>query len=125
MFCGSLETTEYRLLLLSWMQVASIDKKHHTSGKNKLRSVLQKEARFVAIMIDAWTSKSVKSLILIFSTYPVHFIDDEWSLQSYVLTTRLFDGKRTTENVKEFLYSGEGIFILEKISCVVHDGAAT
>ena len=55
----------------------------------------------------------------------MHFIDDKWSLQSYVLTTRLFDGKRTTENVKEFLYSGEGIFVLEKIYCVVHDEAAT
>ena len=32
-----------------------------------------------------------------------HFIDENWSLQSYVLATRMFDGRHTAENVKEHL----------------------
>ena len=45
-------------------QVTSIMKKRHTSGKKKLCDVLQKEARFVAVTTDAWTSKLVASYML-------------------------------------------------------------
>ena len=76
-------------------QVTSMVKKRHMYGKKNLCNVLQKEARFVAITTDAWTSKAVKS----FTT--AHFIDDNWSLQSYVVATQMFDGRHTTENIKE------------------------
>ena len=86
-----------------WMpsrtQVTSMVKKRHTSGKKKLCNVLQKETRFVAVTTDAWMSKAVKS----FATYTAHFIDGNWSLQSYVLATRMFDGRHTAENVEEHL----------------------
>jgi len=102
-------------------QVVSIVKKRHASGKKSLCSVLQNKARFVAITTDAWTSKAVKS----FATYTVHFIDDQWRLQSYVLATRMFDGRHTAENITEHLCTVVKEFIpLEKISCVVHDEAA-
>ena len=58
-------------------------KKRHMYGKKNLCNDLQKEARFVAITTDAWTSKAVK----LFTTYVAHFIDDNWSLQSYVVAT--------------------------------------
>ena len=66
-------------------QITSMVKKRHGSGKKKLCNVLQKEARFVTVTTDAWTSnsKAVKS----FTTYTAHFIDGNWSLQSYVLAT--------------------------------------
>ena len=64
-------------------QVTSMVKKHQTYGKKNLCNVLQKEARFVAITTDAWTSKAIKSS----TTYTTHFIDDNWSLQSYVVAT--------------------------------------
>ena len=46
-------------------QVTSMVKKRHTSGKKKLCDVLQKEARFVAVTTDAWTSKAVNHLLCI------------------------------------------------------------
>ena len=64
----------------SQTHIASIGKKCHISGKKNLSNVLQKEARFVAITTDAWTSRAVKS----FATYSLHFIDNDWSLQSYI-----------------------------------------
>ena len=96
-------------------------KKRYTSGKKKLCNVLQKEARFVAVTTDAWMSKAVKS----FTMYTAHFIDGNWSLQSYVLATRMFDGRHTAENVKEHLCTVVKEFVsLKKVSCVVHDEAA-
>lgn len=102
-------------------QVMSMVKKRHTSGKKNLCNVLQKKARFVAVTTDAWTSKAVKS----FATYTVHFIDNDWSLQSYVLATRMFDGRHTADNVKEHFCTVVKEFVqLEKITCVVHDEAS-
>ena len=34
----------------------------------------------MAVTTDSWASKAVNS----FTTYTAHFIDDNWSLQSYV-----------------------------------------
>ena len=53
--------------------------------------------------------------------YTAHFIDDNWSLQSYVLATRMFDGKHTAENVKEHFCTVVKKFVplVEKIFCVV------
>ena len=90
-------------------------------GKKNLCNVLQKEARFMAITTDAWTSKAVKS----FTMYTAHFIDDNWSLQSYVVATRMFDGRHTAENVKEhFCTVVKEFVLLKKISCIVHDEAS-
>ena len=69
------------------------------SGLKKMCTVLQKEAHFMAVTTDAWTSEAVKS----FATYTTHFIDDNWGLQSYVLAIQMYDGRHTAENIKEHL----------------------
>ena len=51
----------------------------------------------VSITTNTWTFKAVKS----FAMYAAHFINDNWSLQSYILATRMFDGRHTAENIKE------------------------
>ena len=97
-------------------------KRPHTYGKKKLCDVLQKEARFMAVKIEVWMSKAVKS----FTTYTAHFIDGNWSLQSYVLATQIFNGRHTAENVKEHLCIVVKEFVPLKryVCCVVHDEAA-
>ena len=83
----------------SWIQVTSMVKKQHMSGKKKLCDVLRKETCFVAVTTDAWASKADIS----FAMHNAHFIDGNWSLQSYVLATRMFDGRHTAKNVKKHL----------------------
>ena len=75
----------------------------------------------MAITTDAWTSKAVK----LFTMYTTHFIDDSWSLQSYVVATRMFDGRHTAENVKEHFCTVVKEFVpLKNISCIIHDEAS-
>ena len=57
----------------------------------------------MAVTTEAWMSKAVKS----FAMYTAH--DGNWSLQSYVLATQMFDGRHTAENVRAFMYSGKEI----------------
>ena len=60
-----------------------------------------------------------------FATYTVHFIDSEWSLQSYVLATRVMDGRHTAVNIAQHLCTVVKEFLpLDKICGAVHDEAA-
>ena len=80
-----------------------------------------KETHFAAITTDTWTSRVVKS----FATYTVHFIDSEWSLQSYVLATRVMDGRHTGVNIAQHLCTVVKEFLpLDKVCGLVHDEAA-
>ena len=82
---------------------------------------MEKETRFAAIMTDTWTSRAVQS----FPTYTIHFIDSEWCLNSYVLATRIIDGRHTAINIVQHLHTVVKEFLpLDKICCVVHDEAA-
>ena len=105
----------------SWTQVTWWWKSATHMGKKNLCNVLWKEARFAAVTIDTWTSKAIKS----FATYIANFIDDNWSLQSCVLVTQIFDVRHTAGNIKEHLCTVVKKFVpLKNISCVVNDKAA-
>ena len=107
--------------LPSRTHVASIVKKRHILARKSLTNLLEKETHFAAITTDAWTSRAVRS----FATYTVHFIDSEWSLQSYVLATRVMDGRHTAVNIVQHLRTVVKEFLpLDKICGVVHDEAA-
>ena len=107
--------------LPSRTHVTSIVKKRHANGKRSLTTLMEKETRFAAITTDAWTSRAVQS----FATYTIHFIDSEWCLKSYVLATRIIDGRHTAVNIVQHLRTVVKEFLpLDKICCVVHDEAA-
>ena len=94
--------------------------KRHNEGKSELCALL-KEVPAVAITTDAWTSKAVRS----FATYTVHFLNESWELQSFVLATRPMDGSHTAEHIAEHVKSIAVEFgISDKITAVVHDEAA-
>jgi len=70
---------------------------------------------------DAWTSTTVRS----FATYTVHFNDSEWCLKSYVLATRVIDGRHTAVNVAQHFRTVVKEFLpLDKVCGVVHDESA-
>jgi len=60
-----------------------------------------------------------------FATYTVHFIDNEWCFKSYVLATRVIDGRHTAVNVAQHFQTVVKEFLpLDKVCGVVHDEAA-
>ena len=96
-------------------------KKRYKSSKKSLTTLVEKETRFAAITTDAWTCRAVKS----FATYTIHFNDSEWCLKSYVLTTRIIDGRHTAVKIAQHLQTVVREFLpLKKICCVIHDEAA-
>ena len=96
----------------SWMQVTSMVKSATCSEKEFVECFM-KGSTFV-VFTDSWTSKAVKS----FAIHIVHFIDDNWSLQSYVLASLMVDGRYIVENIKEHLCTvGKGFVQLER--CLV------
>ena len=50
----------------------------------------------VHLTTDAWTSRTNKSFI----TYTVHYVDEEFRIQSYVIATVEFRDTHTSENLK-------------------------
>ena len=55
----------------------------------------------------------------------MHFLDDDWDLQSFVPATRPVDGSHTASNLAEHIQSiAEKFGIRDKIVAVVHDEAA-
>ena len=63
------------------------------------------------VVTDSWTSKAVKS----FAMHIAHFIDDNWSLQSYVLASLMVDGRYIVENIKGHLCTvGRDLFSLKE-----------
>ena len=65
----------------------------------KVKAVL-KNAEFVALTTDGWTSRSMEGYI----TVTPHFIH-EWEIKNYVLQTRRMDQSHTSENLSEVLTS--------------------
>lgn len=65
----------------------------------KVKAVL-KNAEFVALTTDGWTSRSMEGYI----TVTAHFIH-KWETKNYVLQTRRMDQSHTSENLSEVLTS--------------------
>lgn len=82
-----------------------INQRVHFSDKvipkpyEKVKAVL-KNAEFVALTTDGWTSRSMEGYI----TVNAHFIH-EWEIKNYVLQTRRMDQSHTSQNLSEVLTS--------------------
>lgn len=96
----------------SWMQVTSMVKSA-TCSEKELWNALWKEALFV-VVTDSWTSKAS------FAMHIAHFIDDNWSLQSYVLASLMVDGRYMVENIKEDLCTVVKGFVQLERCLVLH-----
>lgn len=76
----------------------------------------------VYLTIDLWTNRNMTSFLGI----TVHFIDEEWKLNSFVLATDSFKGRHTAENIAE-AYDNviEKYRLTTKVSKVVSDNASS
>ena len=85
----------------------------------ELLSSLQK-IRIVALPRDIWTSRAVQAYL----TVTVHFITDDWLMNSEVLVTREMIERHTGVHIASSLTEIAEDWILErKIVAVVHDNA--
>uniref|UniRef100_A0A3Q1HRY1 HAT C-terminal dimerisation domain-containing protein n=1 Tax=Acanthochromis polyacanthus TaxID=80966 RepID=A0A3Q1HRY1_9TELE len=88
--------------------------------KLKVREGLIKANR-VVLTCDHWTSRTTES----YGTFTVHYITDEWELQSLVLQTRAMHESHTAANVNETFHSVAEEWGLTLSDCViVTDNAA-
>jgi len=84
--------------------------------RQKLHSVQD-----VSLTIDSWTSNHNESYLAV----TVHYIDDSWSLRSYLIDIANMPERHTSDNLQEKL---DGIIhgwnLEDKVVVIVHDNAA-
>ena len=107
----------------SGTHIASLVKKRHKSGRQELSQLFKREAKFVALTTDGWTSKATES----YNATTCHFIDSSWELCSCVLETSAFPESYTAENIKKKVHAAAESFQLpdSNVVGVVHDEAAS
>ena len=75
----------------------------------------------MALTTDIWTSADTEAYI----TLTVHYFDQNWKLQAFVLETNAFPETHTrVEIAKKLKTICDNFGIGEKVSTVVHDSAA-
>ncbi|KAM8843639.1 E3 SUMO-protein ligase ZBED1-like [Synchiropus picturatus] len=89
--------------------------------KMALKSILQGAAG-VALTADVWTSVPAEAYLGVMC----HFVGEDWSMQSYSLSTTLLEDGHTAEIIAEWLESVVASFDIspDKINAVVHDNSA-
>ena len=68
--------------------------KQYNEHKASLQEVLKKQ-QGIALTTDMWSSNANEAYI----TLTCHFLDDDWKLQNYVLSTKATDERHTGENI--------------------------
>ena len=75
----------------------------------------------VYLTIDLWTNRNMRSFLGI----SVHFIDEDWKLNSFVLAADSFPGRHTAENIAQAYNNKiEKFKLTTKVTKVVSDNAA-
>ena len=116
-----LQFLEPGFVVPSRTHLTSLIKARYGKAKAELRDVFKREAKTVAITSDAWTSKAVQS----YQTYTGHFINREWQLLTFVLSTARFGGSHTGKRIAEQISGAvEESKAQDKVVCVVQDEAA-
>ena len=92
----------------------------YNSEKVKLLDKL-KQVDHVSVTTDCWTSRTVDP----YMTVTVHFVDQNWQINSRVLSTTKVEGSHTGEKIADEL---RGVFktwgIEDKVTTIVNDNAA-
>lgn len=89
---------------------------------NTTRELIQcglREALFITITTDAWTSGAGESYMAL----TAHFVDSKWKLQNYTLCCRVLNVDHTGINIKDWLQETllEWKIDLEKVVCATSD----
>lgn len=99
--------------------ITGVIRKKYNITVEKLNRIIQSST--VAITIDAWSSQTMTSFV----TVTIHFFNDNWEIEFYVLQTREFEERHTAANLKIFLEQVSKNWRLDgKIVATVHDNAS-
>lgn len=80
-----------------------------------------KEASYVSLTTDIWTSRQTRGFI----TVTAHYISPDWVLKSAVLETTKIENEHTKENIaNELTRICTQWSILDKVCCIITDNAA-
>nr|XP_054604938.1 E3 SUMO-protein ligase ZBED1-like [Nothobranchius furzeri] len=98
-----------------------MERKYQTSVE-KLRSELKKASSKISFTTDAWTSLVTESYLGV----TCHFINDNWDLHSFNLTTLPVEERHTAENLASWVEKvAEKFHIsLHNVLAIVHDTAS-
>ena len=100
--------------------VTSICHKKYSAIKGEVLSSLQ-SIQSVALTCDIWTSRTVQAYL----TVTVHFITDDWLMDSKVLVTREMTERHTGIHIAESLTEIAKDWNLDgKVVAIVHDNAS-
>lgn len=101
--------------------VAGQLRRRHAEARDKLKRLLVGQEG-ISLTSDIWTSRATQA----FNTTTAHFINKEWSLQSFVLATVAFDGHHTGIRIADLLKATTRSFGIpdEDILAEIHDEAA-
>ena len=90
----------------------------HARCKEVLKERLKKEAQFISLTTDIWTSLATESYL----TVTAHYIDRSWELQAFVLETLPFPERHTGVNIADKLkVLAERWEIKDSVMMVSHD----
>lgn len=102
-------------------QVTSIAEVEFTKMQNNLKNILNKNISKFAFTIDAWSAKTRKS----FYGITIHYVDENWVLQSCILDFVPSDGKHAGLDIaKIFLNVLEFYNITNKVAGITVDNVS-
>ncbi|CAK6977530.1 zinc finger BED domain-containing protein 1 [Scomber scombrus] len=98
-----------------------MEKKYETSVE-KLKNKLKNATSKISLTTDAWTSLVTEAFLGV----TCHFIDDNWDLVSFNLTTLPMEERHTAENLASYVEKVAEKFniSLHNILAIVHDNAS-
>lgn len=96
--------------------------KKYANKLQKVKDALSLCCSMISLTADAWTSIATEAYLGI----TCHFINNDWELISYCLTTMPLEERHTAENIASWIETAIEKFGIpaSKIQAVVHDNAA-
>lgn len=119
-FVNLMERVAPGLVVPARTHISKIVSEKHVASLKSLSKCL-KPVPACSLTTDAWTSKATPG----YNTVTVHFLNNDWELESAVIETSLFPRSHTGENIAEKICSAVERVGLEphQVQDVVHDEA--
>lgn len=96
--------------------------KKYEQNFERLKASLKDVKSKIALTTDAWTSIATEAYLGV----TCHFINEDWELTSYNLTTMPLEDRHTAENIATWVEKAAEKFeiSMDNVTVVVHDNAA-
>lgn len=121
-FKGMLTTFQSGYTLPSRRHFTSMMERKYETSVEKLKNKLKNTTSKISLTTDAWTSLVTEAFLGV----TCHFIDDNWDLVSFNLTTLPMEERHTAENLASYVEKVAEKFniSLHNVLAIVHDNAS-